>query len=141
LADLFFTLSPIASHAEAYLPPCPRLNRLFLYSTGSLCPRLGGVHGGEGRDYALPRAEQHRLGIASLFTRAEWGPIRFMPCKAYLAIDTLGGLTALTAPWLFGFAKTRKARNTFLVTGVFALVAGLLSQPDEMPDHSQPLGN
>jgi hypothetical protein len=57
-----------------------------------------------------------------------------MPYKAHLAIDTLGGLTALTAPWLFGFAKNRKARNTFLVMGVFGLIAGLLSQPDEMPE-------
>jgi hypothetical protein len=71
--------------------------------------------------------------VSSLFTRAEWGPIRVIPYKAHLAIDTFGGLTALTAPWLFGFAKNRKARNTFLVMGVFGLIAGLLSQPDEMP--------
>jgi hypothetical protein len=57
--------------------------------------------------------------VSSLFTRAEWGPIPIMPYKAHLAIDTLGGLTALTAPWLFGFAKNRKARNT-LVLGVLA---------------------
>lgn len=77
--------------------------------------------------------------ISSLFTRAEWGPIRIMPYKAHLAIDTMGGLTALTAPWLFGFAKNRKARNTFLAMGVFGLIAGLLSQPEEMPQHPQPL--
>ena len=77
--------------------------------------------------------------ISSLFTRAEWGPIRVMPYKAHLAIDTVGGLTALTAPWLFGFAKNRKARNTFLAMGVFGLIAGLLSQPEEMPQHPQPL--
>ena len=71
--------------------------------------------------------------VSSLFTRAEWGVIRVMPYKAHLAIDTLGGLTAFTAPWLFGFAKNRKARTTFLVMGVFGLLAGLLSKPDEMP--------
>ncbi|RZK24471.1 MAG: hypothetical protein EOO56_01210 [Hymenobacter sp.] len=71
--------------------------------------------------------------ISSLFTRAEWGPIRVMPYKAHLAIDTLGGLTALTAPWVFGFAKNKKARNTFLAIGVFGLIAGLLSKPEEMP--------
>ncbi|OUJ70470.1 SPW repeat domain-containing protein [Hymenobacter crusticola] len=71
--------------------------------------------------------------LSSLFTRAEWGPIRVMPYKAHLTIDTLGGLTALTAPWLFGFARNKRARNTFLVMGVFGLVAGLLSQPEEMP--------
>ncbi len=77
--------------------------------------------------------------VSSLFTRAEWGPIRVMPYKAHLAIDTVGGLTALTAPWLFGFAKNKKARNTFLAMGVFGLIAGLLSQPDEMPAHPKPL--
>ena len=71
--------------------------------------------------------------ISSLFTRAEWGPIPVIPYKAHLAFDTLGGLTALTAPWVFGFAKNKKARNTFLVIGVFGLIAGLLSKPEEMP--------
>ena len=77
--------------------------------------------------------------VSSFFTRAEWGPVRVMPYKAHLAIDAIGGLTALTAPWVFGFAKNRKARNTFLVMGVFGLIAGLLSQPDEMPKHPKPL--
>lgn len=71
--------------------------------------------------------------ISSLFTRAEWGPIPVMPYKAHLVIDTLGSLTALAAPWAFGFARNKKARNTFLVMGVFGLLAGLLSQPEEMP--------
>lgn len=71
--------------------------------------------------------------VSSLFTRAEWGPIHVIPYKTHLAIDTLGGLTALTAPWLFGFAKNKRARNTFLAMGVFGLVAGLLSKPEEMP--------
>ncbi len=71
--------------------------------------------------------------ISSLFTRAEWGPIPVMPYKVHLVIDTLGGLTALAAPWAFGFARNKKARNTFLIMGVFGLLAGLLSQPEEMP--------
>lgn len=77
--------------------------------------------------------------VSALFTRAEWGPIRVMPYKAHLVLDTLGGLTALTAPWVFGFAKNKKARNTFLAIGVFGLFAGLLSKPEEMPAHPQPL--
>ena len=71
--------------------------------------------------------------VTSLFTRAEWGPIRVIPYKVHLAIDTIGGLTSLTAPWVFGFAKNKKARNTFLAMGVFGLIAGLLSKPEEMP--------
>jgi len=70
---------------------------------------------------------------SSLVTRAEWGVFKVMPYKAHLVLDTLGGLTALTAPWLFGFAKNRKARNTFLAAGIFGLMAGLLSKPEEMP--------
>lgn len=76
--------------------------------------------------------------VSSLFTRAEWGLVRVIPYKAHLAFDALGGLTALSAPWLFGFAKNRKARNTFLAIGVFGLLAGLLSKPEEMPARPQP---
>ncbi|RZK27611.1 MAG: hypothetical protein EOO63_13035 [Hymenobacter sp.] len=77
--------------------------------------------------------------VSSLFTRAEWGPIRVLPYKTHLLLDTLGGATALTAPWVFGFAKNKKARNTFLAMGIFGLIAGLLSKPEEMPEHPQPL--
>lgn len=82
---------------------------------------------------ALCRALSSTVLLSSLFTRAEWGPIRVMPYKVHLAIDTLGGATALVAPWVFGFAQNKKARNTFLVMGVFGLIAGLLSRPEEMP--------
>lgn len=70
---------------------------------------------------------------SSLVTRAEWGVFKVMPYKAHLVLDTVGGLTALTAPWLFGFAKDKKARNTFIAAGLFGLLAGLLSKPEEMP--------
>ena len=70
---------------------------------------------------------------SALVTRAEWGLFKVMPYKTHLVLDVVGGLTALTAPWLFGFAKDRKARNTFLAAGVFGLLAGLLSKPEEMP--------
>lgn len=55
-----------------------------------------------------------------------------MPYKMHLVLDTLGGLTALSAPWLLGFSKNTRACNTFLVIGVFGLIAGLMSQPEEM---------
>lgn len=70
---------------------------------------------------------------SSLVTRAEWGAFKVMPYKAHLVLDVVGGLAGLSAPWLFGFAKDRKARNTFLAAGVFGLLAGLLSKPEEMP--------
>jgi hypothetical protein len=41
---------------------------------------------------------------------------------------------------VFGFAKNRKARNSFLVLRhLVGLLTGLLSQPDEMPKHPKPL--
>ncbi len=72
---------------------------------------------------------------SSLVTRAEWGAYKVMPYQAHLVLDVVGGLTALTAPWLFGFAEDRRARNTFLAAGIFGLLAGLLSKPEEMPAH------
>jgi hypothetical protein len=71
--------------------------------------------------------------VSSLFTRAEWGLVRVIPFKAHLAFDALGSATALAAPWLFGFAKNKRARNTFLAIGVVGLLAGLLTKPEEMP--------
>jgi len=70
--------------------------------------------------------------LSSFLTRAEWGIAKVMPYKAHLVLDTFGGVTALVAPWAFGFSKNTKARNTFLVMGIFGLIAGLLSQPEEM---------
>lgn len=70
--------------------------------------------------------------LSSFLTRAEWGIARVMPYKLHLNLDTLGGLTALSAPWALGFSNNSRARNTFIVIGIFGLIAGLLSQPDEM---------
>jgi len=70
---------------------------------------------------------------SSLVTRAEWGVFKVLPYKTHLLLDVVGGLAGLSAPWLFGFAKDKKARNTFLAAGLFGLMAGLLSKPEEMP--------
>jgi hypothetical protein len=70
---------------------------------------------------------------SSLITRAEWGVFKVMPYKTHLVLDVVGGLAGLSAPWLFGFAKDKKARNTFIAAGLFGLMAGLLSKPEEMP--------
>jgi hypothetical protein len=60
-----------------------------------------------------------------------------MPYKVFLAIDTLGGLTGLKASRLFGFANNCKTCNTFLVMGVFSLIALLLSRLNEVPEQLQ----
>jgi hypothetical protein len=71
--------------------------------------------------------------VNTLFTRAEWGLVKVMPFKAHLAVDAVSGVAALAAPWLFGFAKDRRARNAFLAMGLTTLVVTLLSRPEEMP--------
>ena len=73
--------------------------------------------------------------LSSVFTRAEWGLIREMPYKGHLAVDFLGGVVSLAAPWLCGFSHNKRARNTFLAMGVAGLSAALLSRPEEMPEH------
>lgn len=70
----------------------------------------------------------------TLGTKAEWGVLRLLPFKKHLAIDFSAGLLALAAPWLFGFAKHKKARNTFLAMGVISLLASSLTKPEEMDE-------
>ena len=72
--------------------------------------------------------------LTSLFTRAEWGLFKLLPFKAHLMADAGVGAFALSAPWLFGFAKNARARNAFLAIGAIGLMAGLLSEPEEMPE-------
>lgn len=85
---------------------------------------------------ALARVLAGGILASSLLTRAEWGAAKVLPFKAHLAADTAVGLLALGAPWLFGFAGDTRARNTFLAMGALGTMAGLLSQPEEMPSHA-----
>jgi len=73
------------------------------------------------------------MNHAQADSRAERGFLRVMPYKAQPTLNPLGGITALSAPWLLGFSQNARARNTFLVMGTFGLIAGLLSEPQEMP--------
>jgi hypothetical protein len=56
-----------------------------------------------------------------------------LPFKAHLALDVANGLLAAGAPWLFGIARHKAARNAFLFLGTFGLLAGGLPRPEEMP--------
>ena len=78
--------------------------------------------------------------LASLFTRYEAGAVKKIPFKMHLALDAASGATALAAPWLFGFAKNKRARNTFLALGLVALTVTALTQTANMPD-AQDLDN
>ncbi len=80
----------------------------------------------------LSRAFAATSLLNTFFTRAEWGVVKVMPYKAHLAVDAVTGVAALAAPWLFGFADDRRARNTFLAMGITALAVTALSRPEEM---------
>lgn len=95
-------------------------------------PKLVGFEDEE-KAVLMTRVLSGTILLSSLFTRAEWGLFKVMPYKAHLVVDTAGSALALASPWLFGFADNKKARNTFLVAGLFGLMAGLLSRPEEMP--------
>ena len=70
-------------------------------------------------------------------TRAEWGLVKSVPFKTHLTLDVVTALTSLSAPWLLGFSKNKKARNTFLAIGATLLATGLLSEPEEMPKYRE----
>ena len=70
--------------------------------------------------------------VSSLLTRAEWGVFRVLPYKAHLLLDILGGVLALSSPWLFGFSRPEKARDTLVTAGIFGILAGTLSKENEM---------
>ncbi|ADB40186.1 SPW repeat domain-containing protein [Spirosoma linguale] len=68
----------------------------------------------------------------SLLTRYELGLWKVIPFKAHLVADAAVSAFSLAAPWLLGFSKNKRARNTFLAIGAFGTVVGLLSKPEEM---------
>jgi hypothetical protein len=71
--------------------------------------------------------------LTTLFTRAEWGVFKKIPFKTHLALDVAMGALIAGAPWLFGFSHDKAARNAFLAMGTVSLLAGTLTQPEEMP--------
>ena len=99
----------------------------------SLAPGLVGFKDDAPTAARLCRVASGVIAVSTLLTRAEWGTFKVVPYKAHLAVDAAVGAFALAAPWLFGFAGDRRARNTFLAMGAAGLSAGLLSRPNEMP--------
>ena len=100
----------------------------------ALAPELFGFED-EKTAKLLSRIQAGNILLSSLFTRAEWGLFKIMPYKTHLILDVSVGVFSLTAPWLFGFSKNRKARNAFVAMGVTGILAGLLSEPKEMPSY------
>ena len=62
----------------------------------------------------------------SLGTAYPLGAVKTIPFPAHVATDAVLGLAFAAAPWLFGFADDRRARNFFLaMAGVSAVVVAL----------------
>ncbi|PQV63107.1 hypothetical protein B1R32_11513 [Abditibacterium utsteinense] len=80
----------------------------------------------------LCRATGAATFLTSLCTRYELGLIRILPFKLHLLADGLTGIFSLSAPFLLGFGKHERARNTFLGFGILALVVASLTQDEEM---------
>lgn len=85
----------------------------------------------------LSRVVGGEVLTASLLTRYELGLVPAMSFKAHLTGDIIAGLFTMTAPWLFGFSDNARARNTFLGFGAFSVMAGLLTEPEEMDESLQ----
>lgn len=68
--------------------------------------------------------------LASLLTRYELGLIGILPFNWHLKLDFLAALPTLAAPWLLGFDKNERARNTFIAFAVFEFLAVMMSRRD-----------
>jgi hypothetical protein len=100
----------------------------------ALAPNLVGFED-EKKASNLSRIISGGVLLTTLATRAEWGLFKVLPYKAHLAADVAVSALSASAPWLFGFADNKKARNTFLVMGAFGMLVTLLSRPEEMPEY------
>lgn len=94
-------------------------------------PRLLGF-ADEPRAVLMTRVLAGTVLASGMLTRAEWCLPKVVPYKTHLALDVVGGLTALATPWLMGFSGNVKARSAFLAAAAFGLTAGLASRPEEM---------
>lgn len=69
---------------------------------------------------------------SAMTTKAEWSPIKLIPFKVHLITDLAVGIFITSAPFLFGFAGNKKARNTFLGLGLTSIIVPLLTKSEEM---------
>ncbi len=76
---------------------------------------------------ALTRGVAGAILSSALTTNAEWGAAKVISYKTHVVADFAMGLFNLGAPWLFGFSKNKRARNTVLGLGVTGVVVGILS--------------
>ncbi|WP_128543379.1 SPW repeat domain-containing protein [Larkinella soli] len=72
--------------------------------------------------------------VVSLLTDYEYGIFRVIPMPVHLTLDILEGVILIASPWLFGFAN--KVYMPHIVFGVFAIVAGLVTQKSSTPSRA-----
>jgi hypothetical protein len=68
----------------------------------------------------------------SLFTRYELGAVKRLPMPWHLAIDALGGLLYLLAPWFVPKEK-RAVKNILMMKGAMTVAAALLTETEPRP--------
>ena len=102
----------------------------------SAAPELMGFKDEEKTATTLCRVMGSGALLYSVFTRYELGLFRVMPFKTHLMIDVAANAMAVGAPWLFGFAHNKRARNTFLGAGLMGLAVAALTQTEEMDESS-----
>jgi len=72
--------------------------------------------------------------IVSIFTDYQLGLLRWIPMPMHLGADVFQGLTFIASPWLFGFAN--QVYLPHVLFGLFAIGAGLLTQPYPYPERA-----
>jgi len=70
--------------------------------------------------------------LTSLLTRYEGGLFRVLPFKTHLTLDYAASIFAVCSPWLFGFSKRNRVRNTFIAIGLAGLLVASLTEDEEM---------
>ena len=67
------------------------------------------------------------LGL-SLFTRYPLGAVKAIPFPMHVVIEALAGVGNIAAPWLYGFAKNKRAKWLHVISGITTL--GLVAVTD-----------
>jgi hypothetical protein len=115
--------------------PIPRqMHAVLDYGYAALFSAAPEIVGFTDEEIAAPLSRVVSGGVllTSLFTRYELGLIKVLPFKAHLATDVAVGLMTLAAPFALGFSENKKARNFFVGLGAFSVMAGLLTETEEM---------
>lgn len=119
------------------LKPIPRpVHAVLDYSYAALFSAAPELVGFTDEEIAARLSRLVSAGVltTSLLTRYELGLIKVVPFKAHLAADVAVGLVTLGTPFLFGFSRNKRARNFFVALGAFSVMAGLLTEPEEMDE-------